>query len=112
MPPVTGTPDPKLYETYRAGAFGYRVPVPAGRYQVTLRFAEPMLAAGGRAFDVAANGHVVLQRLDVAAEAGGPLAALDRAVTVEVRGDEGLALDFRPVSGPALVSAIDVVPAR
>ncbi|MDZ5647107.1 glycoside hydrolase family 2 TIM barrel-domain containing protein [Nitrospirillum sp. BR 11828] len=112
IPPVTGTSDPTLYETYRAGAFGYRVPVPAGRYQVTLRFAEPMLAPGARVFDVAANGHVVLQHLDVAAEAGGPLAALDRTVTVEVTGDDGLALDFRPVTGPALVSAIDVVPAR
>ncbi|TWB17059.1 glycoside hydrolase family 2 TIM barrel-domain containing protein [Nitrospirillum bahiense] len=109
---ATGTPDPKLYETYREGAFTYRVPVPAGRYQVTLRFAEPALAAGARVFDVAANDQVVVMHLDVAAEAGGTLKALERTVTVEVKGKDGMALDFRPVTGQALVSAIDVVAAR
>ncbi|WP_049973910.1 glycoside hydrolase family 2 [Azospirillum sp. B4] len=112
IPAVTGTPDPALYETYREGAFRYRVPVPAGRYQVTLRFTEPALAAGARVFDVAANDQVVVKGLDVAAEAGGPLKALDRRVMVEVKGGDGLVLDFRPIAGQAVVSAIDVVAAR
>ncbi|MBB6249477.1 glycoside hydrolase family 2 TIM barrel-domain containing protein [Nitrospirillum iridis] len=111
-PAVTGTPDPVLFETYREGAFRYHVPVPAGRYQVTLHFVEPALAAGARVFDVAANGGVVVKRLDVAAEAGGPLKALDRTVSVEVKGGDGLELDFRPVTGQAIVCAIDVVAAR
>ena len=43
---VTG-PDARLYDSYREGAFAYRVPAPTGRYNVVARFAEPTADRGG-----------------------------------------------------------------
>ena len=37
--PVTGTDDPELFETERWGNFTYAIPVPAGKYTLTLYFA-------------------------------------------------------------------------
>jgi beta-galactosidase len=98
-----------LFETYREGKFAYTLPVPAGRYQVTLRFFEP--TTGKRVFDVAANGAVELKDFDVAKAAGGAMKPVERSFAVAVKGKE-LRLDFRPKSGQAIVSAIEVQPAR
>ncbi|MDE1148704.1 MAG: glycoside hydrolase family 2 TIM barrel-domain containing protein [Azospirillaceae bacterium] len=113
IPAVTGSGDPALYETYREGAFTYRVPVPAGRYRVTLHFMEPKGATpGARVFDVLAGDAVVVKGLDIAAQAGGVLKALDRTVEATAKGATGLTLEFRPLTGQAVVSAIDLVPVR
>jgi len=42
--PVEGTSDSGLYSSYRFGHFDYAIPVPDGRYAVTLYFAETYLA--------------------------------------------------------------------
>lgn len=104
---VTGTDAPLVAQTYREGSFGYRVPVPAGRYTVTLTFAEPSLQAGERRFDVSANGRRVVADLDVAKEAGGALKAVTRRFVARV-GKDGLDLRFVPRTGKAIVSAIEV----
>jgi hypothetical protein len=68
---IEGTPDEPLYRTGRVGGRGYQVPVPNGRYRVTLRFCEPFVdRAGVRAFDVALNGVTVIPNLDIFARAG------------------------------------------
>jgi O-glycosyl hydrolase len=71
---VTGTNDSTLYDTQRYGtSFSYSFNVPAGTYQVTLKFAETYsgdFAAGDRVFNVAINGVTVLPNLDVYAQAG------------------------------------------
>ena len=97
-----------LFETYREGKFTYAIPVPAGRYQVTLRFFDPK--SDKRVFDVAANGAVQLKDFDVAGSAGGAMKPVERSFTVDVKGKE-LALDFRPKTGQAIVSAIEIQPA-
>jgi beta-galactosidase len=102
--------DPGIYDSFREGAFRYRVPVPGGRYHVTLKFQEPTMGkAGAREFDVLINGKTVLARFDVFAAAGGVLTAVDRSFEASC-GDDGLLIEFRPVTGDALVSAISITP--
>lgn len=98
-----------LFETYREGKFAYSIPVSPGRYQVTLRFFEPK--SDKRVFDVAAGGAVKLKDFDVAQAAGGSMTAVERSFAVEVKGKE-LRLDFRPKTGQAIVSAVEIQPMR
>jgi beta-galactosidase len=104
-------PDPRLYNAFRQGTFSYRIPVPDGLYKITLKFEEPVAAAGERVFDVTVNGKQVLKRFDIAAVAGGPLKAIDR--TVQARAREGaLLIEFKPAKGQAVVSALAIEPAK
>jgi beta-galactosidase len=100
--------DPGMYDSFREGAFSYRVPVPSGRYQVTLKFQEPVVdAVGVREFDVLINGEIVLERFDIFASAGGALKGVDRTFGTTSR-DSGIVIEFRPVKGSALVSALSI----
>jgi beta-galactosidase len=100
--------DSGIYDSFREGAFSYRVPVPSGRYQVTLRFQEPVVdAVGVREFDVLVNGKIVLERFDIFASAGGKLTGVDRTFETTSR-DSGIVIEFRPVKGNALVSALSI----
>jgi beta-galactosidase len=104
--------DARLYDSYREGQFTYRVPVPDGRYKVTLRFEEPSAGSTGeRVFDVDVNGKSMLKHFDIFAAAGGKLKAVDRTFDTKAR-DGVLVMDFHPVKGQALVSAIVIVPAK
>jgi beta-galactosidase len=100
-----------LYDKFREGAFSYRVPVPSGRYRVTLKFQEPAADhAGAREFDVLVNGKIVLERFDIFAAAGGKLKGVDRVFDVTSRDGEIL-IEFRPLKGgAALVSALSIIP--
>jgi beta-galactosidase len=100
--------DSGVYDSFREGAFAYRVAVPGGRYRVTLQFQEPVVgAAGEREFDVLINGNTVLKRFDIFASAGGKLKAVDRSFDA-ISGADGIAIEFRPVKGSALVSALSI----
>jgi beta-galactosidase len=104
---IAATSDREVVATYRRGSFGYRVPLADGSYTVTLTFVEPSASAGDRVFDVLANGAVTLRAMDVAKAAGAPMTAVRRAFPIEVHGGL-LTLDFRPVKGEAIVSAVEV----
>jgi len=100
--------DAGIYDSFREGEFSYRVPVPSGRYRVTLKFQEPTAeAAGVREFDVQVNGKVVLRRFDIFAAAGGKLKAVDRSFDTTSR-DGAILIEFRPLKGDALVSALSI----
>ncbi|HXB97722.1 MAG TPA: glycosyl hydrolase family 18 protein, partial [bacterium] len=77
---LPGAADQALYQTQRYGtSFSYTFNVPAGSYQVTLKFAETYFtAAGSRVFNVAVNGATVLTNFDVFAAAGGENIAIDK----------------------------------
>ena len=118
-PPDTKAPDriavaaedPGIYDSFRAGAFTYRVPVPSGRYRVTLKFEEPSVReAGRREFNVLVDGKIVLRRFDIFSAAGGRLKGIDRAFDWTAR-DDGMLIEFVPVTGAALVSAVSIEPA-
>lgn len=106
LKPVAGTDTPELYESYRAGAFRYELPLPDGDWTVTLHMAEfDEKKASSRRFDVTANGETVLRDFNPAEAAGGIFKALTREFPVSVKG-EGLRLEFSAKEGEAIVSAI------
>jgi beta-galactosidase len=100
--------DAGIYDSFREGEFSYRVPVPSGRYRVTLKFQEPVAdAAGAREFDVRVNGKTLLRRFDIFAAAGGKLKAVDRFFDTTSR-DGAILIEFHPLKGSALVSALSI----
>ncbi len=116
--PVETTGDPELFRGERFGNLRYAIPVPPGRYGVTLYFAEawfgPGAAAGGgagsRLFDIAANGILLRRAFDIFKEAHGS----HRAVAFTGHGLEPdaqgkLELWLHPVRNYACVDAIEVV---
>jgi hypothetical protein len=120
---VAGTDDDTLYLTQRSGSgpgkrrgFDYTIPVEeSGVYMVRLFFAEPYWGAPGgpegdvgrRVFSVAAEGEIILQDLDVYAEAGA-LTALVKQVEVAVEDGE-LDLRFTATEGEPIVAAIEIL---
>ncbi len=108
-PDITGARNRLLDATYRSGDFTYELPLPQGKYKVTLIFMEPDLAPDERTFDVISNGQPVLRNFDIASAAGGPLREVQRTFSASVE-DGPLSLQFQPVTGDAIVSAIMVSP--
>lgn len=106
---IEGTDRRDIVSSFRQGDFSYRIPAENGRYRVTLTFVEPDQPAGARVFDVVANGETALRAYDINERAGGTLNAVTESF--EVVADDGVIdLAFSPVSGQALVSAVEVVP--
>jgi beta-galactosidase len=101
--------EPSLFASYREGQFAYRIPVPNGRYRVTLYFVEPMAQIGERVFDVSANGIPAIENLDVNEAAGGMLRGTSRQFDTRVT-SANLTLDFHARTGEALVCALAVTP--
>lgn len=111
-------PDAKLFQYFRWGrhALNYQFAVPDGEYRVELYFAEPWLGKhegtgidceGERIFDVAINDSVVVDDLDLWAEAGFA-GACKKVVDVKVKGAL-LTISFPEVKvGEAIISAIAI----
>ena len=113
---VTGTSDSTLYDTQRYGnSFNYSFNVPAGTYQVTLKFAETYsgdFATGDRVFNVAVNGTTVLSSLDVYSQAGGN-AADDKVINNVSPSGGVITIQFAGTSSAdtsAMVDALQVIP--
>jgi hypothetical protein len=113
---VTHTPDPGLYEGERFGAFTYSIPVVAGAsYTVRLSFAENYFGGWAaksslpRIFSVYANHVGILRDFNVAQEAGGPVAAINRSFRgIRPNSFDKIVLSFEPVDEFAIVNAISV----
>lgn len=110
---VTNTSSPTIYETCRYGIFDYLLPVPNGKYMVTLKFAEiSKFGAGERQFNVQINGVPVLTNFDIIAAVGAPFVAIDETFSATVSNGV-LVLGF--TAGAAdlpLINAIQVVSAN
>jgi beta-galactosidase len=102
---------PEYYDFWREGeAFSYLLPVPDGRWTVTIHSFEPRKAgADAVTMSVSANGQVALPAFSVLKEAGGPLHGIARRFPVTVKGGQ-LKLDFTGSGGKAVVAAIEVSP--
>lgn len=110
--------DAKLFQYFRWGrhALNYQFAVPDGEYRVELYFAEPWLGKhegagidceGERIFDVAINDSVVVDDLDLWAEAGFA-GACKKVVDIKVKGGL-LIISFPEVKvGEAIISAIAI----
>jgi hypothetical protein len=115
------TSDTALYVGTRSGDFSYDIPVRPGTYEMRLYFAEtsygPGTMTGGgensRVFQVSANGAVILDAFDIISDAGGPNIADVRVFKDITPGKDGLIhLRFSSQRGQAMVSAIELIPAR
>jgi beta-galactosidase len=104
---VVGGGHPELYTSWRAGKrFSYALPLPDGRYRVTVHLFDPSeTERGKRVFTVSAGG--ISREIDVVALAGGGLRATQMELPA-VAADGMLRIDFEAKTGEALVSAIDV----
>ncbi len=111
---IANTVDDTLYQTERYGAFTYAFTVPAGNYQVTLKFAELFYtsgaASGQRVFNVAINGATVLNNFDIKAAAGGANIAVDRTFAVTAgAGSNNLQIQFIHLATQADLPKIDAI---
>jgi hypothetical protein len=123
---ISGTSDPGLYSSERFGNFSYAIPVPPGKYKVTLRLAEtywgipnapnlpdqndsPVGGVGSRVFDVYCNGIALLRNFDIFKEASGPLVPRDKTFhNLKPDAQGKLNLSFVPVRDYACVNAIEI----
>jgi hypothetical protein len=110
--PVSGTPDPLLYEDYRWNPTSYSIAVPNGQYQVNLYFTEANPKAesvGARVFNVSLQGAAVFSNLDIFASAGANV-ALIKSANVNVTAS-AVTIGFTPVAGlNPKISAIEILP--
>jgi hypothetical protein len=96
--PISQALNPTLYQTERwdPDMVQYRFAVPAGRYEVTLGFAEIYFnQPGRRVFNAAINGSTVLTNFDIVSEAGGPLVAIRKSFTVDAT--DSILIQLTPV---------------
>jgi Malectin domain len=125
--PAAGTDDPEFYETERWGHFSYAIPVPPGRYSVTLHFIEhhapgespgrnAVAEAGSgaaseeRVFNVFCNGKTIVSNLNILEAAGQNRPLMRKVKDLQPNAQGKLLLDFVPVTGYATATAIEVVP--
>lgn len=116
---IRNTPDADLYANERYGHFRYVIPVPPGRYTVTLHFSETFFGPshprklkgpGSRVFHILCNGTALTKDFDIFQAAGGDFLP----ATLTFRGlapspQRSLNLSFVPVTDYASVRAIEVI---
>ena len=113
--PVSGTADPKLFQTERyingSAPMIYSFPVANGTYHVNLLFAEmyaPLDVVGGRVFNVKIQGNLVFSNLDIFSAAGAHTALLKSADVLVQNGV--LSIEFDSVVQNAKVDGIEILP--
>ncbi|MEO3748229.1 S8 family serine peptidase [Plantactinospora sp. B5E13] len=108
---IAGTEDDVLFRTQRTGeTFSYVFKnAPAGTYRIGLDFAEiEKVKVGKRAFDVLANGKVVLYDHDVQAKVGALTADLNMVIVEHEGGDLKIELTREKGEGDPILSALKV----
>jgi hypothetical protein len=111
--PIKGTKDWKLFQTFRYGKdkLQYEFQLPDGEYLVELYFIEPWLggvnAKAMRLFDIAINGKIILNDLDIWSETG-TNTALKKIVKVKISGGKMIISFPETKVGQAIISAIAV----
>jgi hypothetical protein len=117
---VERTPDAILYQTRREGEFGYDIPLKPGVYELRLYFMEPVYGAGkaagggetSRLFTMTINGRKMLSAFDILSDAGGSdIADIKVFKDISPDRDGSLHLHFKGERGPALLNAIEILPA-
>ena len=113
------TPASRFLATARTGKFRYDIPVREGIYEIHLYFAETEYgtakAQGGgdasRLFRLSINGSPEVNLFDIHAQAGGPDKLFIKVFKDVSRSADGkIHIAFDPVSGMALLNAIEILP--
>jgi hypothetical protein len=108
---IAGTEDDALFRTQRTGeTFSYVFKnAPAGTYRIGLDFAEiENVKAGKRAFDVLADGKVVLYDHDVQAKVGALTADLNTVTVEHAGGDLTIELRREKGEGDPILNALKI----
>jgi len=114
---VSSTSLPELYQGERFGNLTYSIPVPPGRYRLTLYLAETWFGpnkpgrggAGSRIFDILCNGVALARNLDIYKEAGGADRALVRTFPNLQPNPQGkLVISMAPVANYACLNALEI----
>jgi beta-galactosidase len=108
-PKAVAAADPALYDYWREGeAFSYAIPVPNGRWNVTVHTFEPRMTDTSKVMmRITAQGKPSSPIFNVSTAAGGALKGIARTFPVTVK-DGVLKLDFAATGGKAVVAAIEV----
>jgi len=103
---IQGTDEAPVYQTALTNVSGYRITVPNGKYDITLKFCENEFdTAGKRLFSVMVNGMKPAERLDVAVAAGKGKAFDLTAKGLKIDTEE-ISVDFGRIAGQPMISAI------
>jgi beta-galactosidase len=106
--PITGPGDPAYYRNYREGSARYAIPVPNGRWKVTIYSMEPSAReAATRTFDISANGKSIAKAWSPSKAAGGA----SKGTTIQFQAnvtDGMLNLAFDKAGGEPVIAAIEV----
>lgn len=116
---IEGLPASGFVKSERTGRFRYDIPVREGLYEIHLYFVETEYGIGNRKgggdgsrlFRLAINGVSQIDIFDVHAEAGGPNRLFVRVFKDISRASDGkIHIAFEPLTGMALVNAIEILP--
>jgi beta-galactosidase len=103
---IHGSVDDPLWQTVREGVEAYRFDVPDGDYEVELGFVEiEHDEAGRRVFDVAVNGRIVIEALDLAADHGRYVAVSHRT-RAQARAGKGITVQLTAKAGSTTIGTI------
>ena len=103
--------DRAVARSVRVGTFRYRLPLPNGRWRLTLWLLDPDKASSGGSFSVLADGRVALRHVDLARLSGGTRTLIKRVLPVTVQ-NGAVTLDFRAGNAPASLAALVAEPAN
>ncbi len=104
--PIAGTDEAPVYQSVLNEVSAYRITVPNGTYDVSLKFCETTFAeAGKRVFGVVVNGTPLAERLDIAAVAGTNKAHDLVAKKVRVE-NESLNIEFKRLVDQPCIAGI------
>jgi len=101
---IIGTNDDPLFQTMQENINAYRFDIPAGVYEVELKFAETKFdKTGQRVFDVKINGELMLEKLDLVKEVGSQTALTKR---FKINAMNGIVIEFAAIQGTPILSGI------
>ncbi|HXE10498.1 MAG TPA: malectin domain-containing carbohydrate-binding protein [Bryobacteraceae bacterium] len=116
---VQAQPDPNFIRTKRQGQFHYDIPLRNGTYELHLLFAETDYGSGNpaggaesdRLFNISINGRIMITNFDAIAEAGAANRLHRRTFKdISPAKDGKLHIAFDPVTAPAFLNALEVLP--
>lgn len=122
---ILQTDDDPIYQTQQVGIEAFKFDLPDGEYELSLYFAELI---GGvtkealaynldnnhqkekveqRIFNVAINGNIFLEKLNLAADYG-YTTAVKKKTRVTVQGGKGILIEFTAIEGKAVLNAVQL----
>jgi len=109
---ILGTQDDYIFQTERYGQFSYEIPVPEANYEVVIHLSELFFEnPGGRTFNIAVEGTVVFNNVDIVQLGGGSNLAALSLETPQFVSDGFLSISFmnsNPKMDNPKVSGIEI----